>query len=99
MIERRNTFIEPTFTLFHNQPMVVDGVTFRLYRTENDKPALISDDGQLMIKQGYLNASYTAYVLGHGSIPGGRMPPKRFRNEHRACTEAIALLKLIRAAQ
>jgi hypothetical protein len=98
MIERRTTYIEPTFELC-GQSMLINGVAFRRYRTENDQYALISDDGQLMVKRGYLNASYTAYVLGHGSIPGGKMPPKRFRNEDRACAEAVELLKLIRAAQ
>jgi len=97
MIERRTSYIEPTYVL-SGQPMEIDGVTFRRYRTENNRYALISDDGQLMVKQGYLNVSYTAYVLGHGSIPGGKMPPKRFRDERRACAEAVALLKLIRDA-
>jgi hypothetical protein len=99
MTERRTTYIEPTYTLYGYQPKVIDGVTFRLYHTENNKPALISDDGQLMVKRGYINASFTAYVLGHGPIPGGKMPPKRFRNEERACAEAVGLFKIIRGAQ
>lgn len=98
MVERQTTYIDPTFVAL-SQPIMIDGVTFRRYRTDNAQYAMISDDGQLMVKRGYLNSSFTAYVIGVGPMPGGRMPPKRFRDENRACSEAVALLKVIKDAQ
>ena len=99
MIDRRTTYIDPTFTLFGSQTKIVDGVTFRRYKTGiSQSSAMISDDGKIMVKQGYLNVTYTAYVLGAGPI-GGPAKPKRFRDESRACAEGVALLKLIQAAQ
>ncbi len=99
MIDRRTTYIDPTFTPFGSHTKIVKGVTFRSYNTGNSQYAMISDDGNVMVKQGYLNVTYTAYVLGHGPILGGNVKPKPFRNQIRACEDAVALLKLIRAAQ
>ena len=98
MIDRRTTYIDPTFTLVGGPSKIVEGVTFRLYKTDTGD-ALISDDGKIMVKQGYLNVSYTAYVIGAGPILGGNVKPKHFRNHDRACAEAVELLKLIQAAQ
>ena len=98
MIDRRTTYIDPTFTPFGSRSEIIEGVTFRRYKTGVTGDALISDDGKIMVKQGYLNVSYTAYVLGLGPI-GGSVKPKHFRNEIRACAEGVALLKLMQAAQ
>ena len=93
MIDRRTTYIDPTFTLVGSRSEIVEGVTYRRYKTGTTGHAMISDDGKIMVTQGYLNVSYTAYVLGLGPI-GGKVKPKHFRNETRACAEAVAILKL-----
>ena len=98
MVDRRTTYIDPTYVPC-SQPKMIAGVTFRLYRTENRQYAMISDDGQIMVKRGYNLVSYTAYVLPTGPIYGPGMQPKRFRNEDRACADAVDLLKQIQTAQ
>lgn len=52
-----------------------------------------------MVKQGYLNVSYAAHVIPVGPFQAANLQPKRFRNEARACAEAVALLRLMQKAE
>jgi hypothetical protein len=52
MIDRRTTYIDPTFTLFGSRSEIVAGVTFRRYKTGITGHAMISDDGKIMVTQG-----------------------------------------------
>lgn len=97
MSDEITTYLNPKYRLCSGRPTDIGGVLLRPYSTGILQYARISDDGQIYVSRNYNKSTYTASVIGHGTLLGSGSKPKLFRDERAAAVEAVALWRKLQA--
>lgn len=96
MSEEPTTYIRPEYRLCSGRH-TCDGVLFISYSVGITRYARISEDGQIFTSDtSQWRSTYTARVIGHGTICSKSGRPKRFRTQEAAMKAGVALFRKLR---